>query len=728
MSDHPITDEQLSAFALGELEGEERARVEAHLAQNESARQEVEQVRATAALLRDELSRQADVGLLDEQRGAIASKFNTPLRPPLRSAAGQPVRRTRWAMLALAAAACAAVASGTVFFLDRSYDDGRTAGSSNGTQVDTLVDGVWESVQGQSQQQGQQGLSARTGTAYDTHALAPAGGATADNGHVEWDKVLATGVVPSEAAPSAQSPAVSIRDNISSPQPRSVPAVQDAFEGVVYSEDAEAVGTRRPATQPFNTEAYQRIVDNPFLRVADNPLSTFSIDVDTASYSNIRRFLNQNALPPPDAVRIEELVNYFPYAYAPPEADGKAPFAAHVEVAGCPWNAKHRLVRIGLKGKEIASQSRPPSNLVFLVDVSGSMQPDNKLPLVKRGLRMLVEQLTENDRVSIVVYAGSTGLALPPTPGSEKGTLLGAIEALGAGGSTNGAGGITRAYETAVDNFIKGGVNRVVLCTDGDFNVGVTDHGSLTRLIEEKARTGVFLSVLGFGMGNLKDTTMETLADKGNGNYAYVDSLAEARKVLVEQMTGTLVTIAKDVKIQVEFNPAVASSYRLIGYENRVLAKEDFNDDTKDAGEIGAGHTVTALYEVVPAGGEAPAAGPKVDALKYQKPQPAATGSGELLTLKLRYKEPDGNQSGLVEFPVTDAGGSYAKASPDYKFAAAVAAFGMILRDSPHKGTATLPAVAELAQEGLGKDENGYRAEFLGLVHKAKALMDAMPR
>ncbi|HZN64748.1 MAG TPA: YfbK domain-containing protein, partial [Tepidisphaeraceae bacterium] len=394
---------------------------------------------------------------------------------------------------------------------------------------------------------------------------------------------------------------------------------------------------------------------------------------------------------------------------------------------GCPWETKHRLVRIGLKGKEISHDKRPASNLVFLVDVSGSMEPANKLPLVKRGLTMLTGQLTENDRVAMVVYAGSSGLVLPGTTGDQKGTIIGAIEALGAGGSTNGAGGIERAYEVAAANFIKGGVNRVILCTDGDFNVGITDQGALTRLIEEKAKTGVFLSVLGFGMGNLKDATMEQLADKGNGNYAYVDTPAEARKVLVEQMAGTLVTIAKDVKVQVEFNPAVASAYRLIGYENRVLAKEDFNDDKKDAGEIGAGHTVTALYEVVPAGTDAAEKlSPQVDALKYQKPlEREPTGSGELLTLKLRYKEPEGETSKLLEFPVTDGGASYAKASGDYKFAAAVSAFGMILRDSPHKGSATLPGVTELAAEGLGKDENGYRAEFIGLVEKARRIKEA---
>lgn len=478
-----------------------------------------------------------------------------------------------------------------------------------------------------------------------------------------------------------------------------------------------------PATRfrgQFESETYARIRDNLFHSVTENPLSTFSIDVDTASYANVRRFLLQGSLPPKDAVRIEEMLNYFTYDYPQPKRG--EPFSVNVEVAGCPWDGDHRLVRIGLKGREVPAAKRPPSNLVFLVDVSGSMQPANKLPLLKRALKMLVQQLGENERVAIVVYAGSSGLVLPSTCCDQRQKVLDALDRLESGGSTNGGEGIQRAYAVAQENFIKGGINRVILCTDGDFNVGVTNHGDLTRLIEEKARGGVFLTVLGFGMGNLKDSTMEKLADKGNGNYAYIDSLHEARKVLVEQMNGTLVTIAKDVKVQVEFNPAQVSAYRLIGYENRLLRKEDFNDDTKDAGEIGAGHTVTALYEIVPPGRAL--ASPAVDPLKYQKParpspEPA---SKELLTVKLRYKQPDGDKSSLIERPVTDKGAGYAAASRDFKFAAAVAAFGMVLRDSPHKGSATLDGVLELADEGRGPDRSGYRTEFLSLVKKAQAL------
>src|SRR5437870_763170 len=424
------------------------------------------------------------------------------------------------------------------------------------------------------------------------------------------------------------------------------------------------------------------------------------------------------------------MINYFTYDYAQP-TDQK-PFAVHVDLASCPWETSHRLVRIGLKGKEIATDKRGPSNLVFLLDVSGSMTPPERLPLIKQSMRLLVEKLTENDRVAIVVYAGASGLALPSTPGNQKEKILSALESLEPGGSTNGAEGIQLAYKVAADNFIKGGVNRVILATDGDFNVGVTNQGDLIRLIEEKAKTGVFLSVLGVGTDNLKDSTMQKLADKGNGTYAYLDSLDEARKVLVQQMNGTLVTIAKDVKIQVEFNPARVASYRLIGYEKRMLRKEDFNNDRIDAGEIGAGHTVTALYEVVPLGANAnPAASaPPVDPLKYgtNATHPtngdarSTSSSAEALTVKLRYKKPDGDKSELIERAVVDDGKQFANASVDFKFAAAVAEFAMLLRDSEFKGSGTLRVVLEWAEEGKGAERNEYRAGFLELVRKAQAL------
>jgi len=497
------------------------------------------------------------------------------------------------------------------------------------------------------------------------------------------------------------------------------------FRAYMVGGAEESGGIRQPGGQ-FSTATYDHILENPFLDTKDNPLSTFSTDVDTASYSNVRRFINEGSLPPKDAVRVEEMINYFTYDYAQP-ADEK-PFAMHIDVAGCPWEASHRLVRIGLKGKEIATDKRGPSNLVFLLDVSGSMTPPERLPLVKQAMRLLVEKLTENDRVAIVVYAGASGLALSSTTGEHKEQILEALENLQAGGSTNGAEGIQLAYKIAADNFIKGGVNRVILATDGDFNVGVTSQGDLIRLIEEKAHNGVFLSVLGVGTDNLKDSTMQKLADKGNGNYAYLDSLDEARKVLVQQMNGTLVTIAKDVKIQLEFNPARVASYRLIGYEKRMLRKEDFNNDKVDAGEIGAGHTVTALYEVVPVGAAInPAATvPAVDPLKYSSSEKSTSAqspsSNEMLTVKLRYKKPDGDRSELLERAVTDTSTKFENAPADLKFAAAVAEFGMILRDSNYKGDGTFAAVLEWAEEGKGKDTNGYRSGFIELVRKAQAL------
>jgi Ca-activated chloride channel family protein len=488
----------------------------------------------------------------------------------------------------------------------------------------------------------------------------------------------------------------------------------------VFSRDREI--SDGDSKDEFNTATYDHIAENPFLDAKENPLSTFSIDVDTASYSNIRRFINDGSLPPKDAVRVEEMINYFSYDYPQPEGD--KPFSINLEAASCPWQPAHRLVRIGLKGREIAADKRGASNLVFLLDVSGSMEPADRLPLVKQAMRLLVEKLTENDRVAIVIYAGASGLALPSTTGDQKERILSALANLQAGGSTNGAEGIELAYKIAADNFIKGGVNRVILATDGDFNVGVTSQGDLIRLIEEKAKTGVFLSVLGVGTDNLKDSTMQKLADKGNGNYAYLDSLNEARKVLVQQMNGTLVTIAKDVKVQVEFNPAQVASYRLIGYEKRMLRKEDFNNDKIDAGEIGAGHTVTALYEVTPVGASAnPAASvPPVDPLKYSPNEKSTSQSPEMLTVKLRYKKPDGDKSELIERSLVENGSKFENASRDLKFAAAVAEFGMLLRDSEHKGNGTLAAVLEWAQEGKGADPNGYRSAFIELVRKAQSL------
>ena len=480
---------------------------------------------------------------------------------------------------------------------------------------------------------------------------------------------------------------------------------------------------RRRHGRPVDGEDYRRIYENPFLGAGDNPLSTFSIDVDRASYSNVRRFLGNGQLPPADAVRIEELVNYFTYDYAEPT--GRHPFTVTTDRAPAPWNPRHQLVRIGLQGRRYASREVPPSNLVFLIDVSGSMGSPDKLPLVKQALALLVQRLREEDRVAITVYAGSAGLVLPPTSGDRKHEILAALSRLESGGSTAGGAGIMLAYEVARRHHIDGGNNRVILATDGDFNVGMTSDGDLTRLIEEKRRQGTYLTVLGFGTGNYKDGRMEQLADKGNGNYAYIDDITEARKVFGTELTSTLFTIAKDVKIQVEFNPARVQSYRLIGYENRMLAKEDFNDDTKDAGELGAGHTVTALYEVVPVGAEE-RPGRAVDPLRYQRPAPsAASDSEEWMTVKLRYKRPNEDTSRLL-VQVVRGGDSAPRVSGDFAFAASVASFGMILRGSEHRGDASFDEVLRLARAGQGEDEYGYRAEFIRMVERARTLGVAM--
>ena len=469
----------------------------------------------------------------------------------------------------------------------------------------------------------------------------------------------------------------------------------------------------------MNTENYAHIREHSFLSVASQPLSTFSIDVDTASYSNSRRFLTQRTLPPKDAIRIEEWVNYFSYDYAKPT--GSAPFAVSAEVTSCPWNDQHKLVRIGIKGQEIREENVPARNLVFLLDVSGSMMSQDKLPLVKRGLSMMTDSLRPQDSIAIVVYAGNSGLVLPATSGRERGKILKALDSLEAGGSTNGGAGIQLAYSVAQQQFKKGGINRVILATDGDFNVGTTSDGELTRLIEDKRKSGVFLTVLGFGTGNTKDSTMETLADKGNGNYAYIDTLAEARKVLVREAGSTLVTIAKDVKLQVEMNPLKVESYKLIGYENRLLAKEDFNDDKKDAGEIGAGHSVTALYEIVPKGALPTS---KVDPLKYQAQgaPSAAAASSELMTVNVRYKPPQGDTSTKFSVVVADSDKPISQASDDYRFSVAVANVALLLRGSPHVKQSSLTTARNMAAGAVGSDLHGDRREFLALVDEAKRL------
>ena len=464
----------------------------------------------------------------------------------------------------------------------------------------------------------------------------------------------------------------------------------------------------------FNTEEYKRIYDNAWQAPSQHPLSTFSIDVDAASYTNIRRFVAEGHLPPKDAVRIEEMVNYFHYAY--PEPSEAEPFTVSTELAAAPWNANHRVALIGLQSQRIPMEALPPNNLVFLLDVSGSMDEPNKLPLVKSAFRLLVNQLRPQDRVAIVVYAGAAGQVLPSTPGDRKDQILDCLERLEAGGSTAGAQGIVLAYAAARKSFLPGGNNRVILATDGDFNVGVSSEGELVRLIEEQRQQGIFLTVLGFGTGNLKDAKMEQLADKGNGNYAYVDNILEARKVFVQELGATLLTVAKDVKIQVEFNPERVAGYRLIGYENRLLANEDFNDDTKDAGELGAGHSVTALYEIVPTGAPLDIKLGSVDPLKYQRPGAGAgpaTRDGEWMTVKLRFKEPAGSKSRLIARTLS---GETAVPSESFRFASAVAGVGMLLRDSEHKGAATYQSLLALARGARGEDREGYRAEFIRML------------
>ncbi len=484
------------------------------------------------------------------------------------------------------------------------------------------------------------------------------------------------------------------------------PGIEAGYESIMPQPYPMTVGQ-------FNTEEYSTIIENEFLTVSENPLSTFSIDVDTASYSNVRRYINASQLPPVDAVRIEEMINYFNYDYPNPEGD--MPFSITTKAAKCPWNKEHDLFLIGLQGK--VPEEVPPSNLVFLIDTSGSMNQPNKLPLLISAFSMMVNQLTDKERVAIVTYAGSAGKVLDSTKGDDKQTILDSLNRLYAGGSTAGNAGVQLAYKIAKDNFIKGGNNRVILATDGDFNVGVSSTSELTKMIEEKRKEGVFLTILGFGDGNYKDGRMQELADKGNGNYYYIDTLKEAKKVLVSELGSTLFTIAKDVKIQVEFNPAQVKAYKLIGYESRMLKKEDFNDDTKDAGELGAGHTVTAIYEIVR--GNSNEEFTKVDDLKYQEKK--IIKSDEMMTVKLRYKDPDGDTSKLIQETI---GSQDIKEEPagDFKFASAVAEYGLLLRNSKFKGTASYQNVLKSAKESKGEDKFGYREEFIQLVDTTNTL------
>ena len=697
-------DPRLTAHALGEADAETALVVEQALAESEALRRAAAEVRDTAGLLSTALAAEPAPALTADQHRAIAEGA----RP---SARRRIARALPWAGLAAAAVVVALVVSRDAGPLPEvrtvagyvvpsaapSLPARPTSGGAPAADTTAPV-----AVQGVAETKGSpRGETVIANPA--TAALEPEG----KGGAVGGIQGAVAGGRPAESIAVVGAVA---RSNVMSTATAGAPLGRRAFVDV----------DRRSQTEDFNTEAYAHREDSDFVETALHPLSTFSVDVDTASYSNVRRFLGASRLPPAGAVRIEEMLNYFPYDYAAPQ--GRDAFAAHVEVATAPWNPAHRLVRVGLKAREIAAEKRPATNLVFLIDVSGSMNQPNKLPLVQRALKMLVRRLDSRDRVAIVVYAGQAGLVLPSIRGDREADILEAIDRLEAGGSTNGGEGIQLAYDIASRELVRGGVNRVVLATDGDFNVGVTDEGSLVRLVQQKAKTGVFLTVLGFGMGNLQDSRLESLADKGNGNYAYVDTENEARKALVEEMTSTLITVAKDVKVQIEFNPARVRAYRLLGYENRRLEAEDFKDDAKDAGEVGAGHAVTALYELVPPG--APLPRPAADPLVYQRPAaPGGSGAGsDLMRLKLRYKQPDGQKGEEREWRIPDRVAHLEDASADFKFQAAVAAFGMILRDSPHKGRATLDSVLGLADEGLGPDAAGYRAEFVGLVKRAQAL------
>jgi Ca-activated chloride channel family protein len=717
-------DPRITAYATGELEGREREAFEVELAASDRLHREVESMSGLAKQLAS-ATKPTDRFTADE-RARLLSKCADTRRS--RTVAKNSLKVVLWTTVGVAAA-CLVVFVGFVGLV------AMNSGSGSGPWAnDAYYPGC------ENQAPGAQAAAAPATESWSykdpQSESSPQKQLLSETPAITAQEATADSVTPSDTTPilandntriTAFAPAPRIRRPL--PKARSI-----SLQG--YSRQRVPQAAQGPVDAPtisspsnFNTEAYAAVRENEFVAAKENPLSTFSIDVDTASYSNVRRFLNDEIRPPVGAIRTEELINYFRYNYSQPTGDD--PFSVNLEVSRAPWNPERELVRIGLKGREVPTEERGPANLVFLIDVSGSMDESNKLPLLQRSLSALVENLSDEDRVAIVTYAGSSGLVLAPTEGAKNREILEAISNLRAGGSTHGSEGIRLAYETAREQFREDGNNRVILCTDGDFNVGVTNESELQKLIEKERESGVFLSVLGFGTGNLNDSTMELLANKGNGSYAYIDSISEGRKVLVEQMGSTLFTIAKDVKIQVEFNPARVAGYRLIGYENRLLAKEDFNDDKKDAGEIGAGHTVTALYEIIPAGQPIPNS-PSVDSLKYQHPEQdadAASTSNELLTVKLRYKAPDGDKSKLMEIPLkADDIPSFDAAPEDFRFASAVAAFGMKLRGSPDAGKISWPEIQDIARGALGNDPGSYRAEFLTLVEKAKAIEEAERR
>ena len=740
-------DPNLTAFVLGELDEAARKAVEADVAASPELQQLVEEIRQTTRLLAEHLDAEPAPGLTQQQRHELTDPSITRTatdkdRQGRASVARNSRRYLAWGALA----ASLFVSCGVAWWQARSVSDVHIVAAHLNAQLSQTEANATSSAARLSSlarlSDQYEGARANrlmkpqlTRGREDASAADPFGDADPFDGGKPipaTTRLAEFGIANhSTSRPSAlgvESPIQFSGGYMGATNP---PAQHEfSIPRVLITKTFELLDSTPVPVRPDEGtgpgqggDQFATIVDNPFREVKNSPLSTFSIDVDTASYSKVRMYLMEHrTLPPRDAVRIEELINYFQYDY--PRPRDSRPFAAHLEVAACPWQAGHQLVRIGIKGREIERTNRPSSNLVFLLDVSGSMNHPRKLPLLKRGMKRLVDQLDENDRVAIVVYAGAAGLVLPPTSGDRKPTILAALDQLHAGGSTNGGQGIRLAYQLALDNLIQGGTNRVVLGSDGDFNVGTTSTSELVELVANGAKDGVFLSVLGFGMGNHNDVMLENISNKGNGNYAFIDTDSEAQKVLVEELSGTLVTIAKDVKIQIEFNPAQVAAYRLIGYENRVLAAEDFNDDKKDAGEIGAGHTVTALYEIVPAAAQIELQLPPVDKLKYQQQTKltAAAESGELATLKIRYKEPDARASKLLSFPVRDHSQAFGQASADLQFAAAVASWGMLLRNSPHRGDTSYDAVLEIATQAIEQSDDDYRRQFLTLVERAKEL------
>ena len=759
----PAQDPRLMAYALGELTDPKEIRaVESLLQGSPALRQEVESLRATAELIQLELEQEPCPSLAPQQ---VAS-----LREPARSGSLwsriRPGNGSWWFPAGLATAAAVVVmVSAAVLFLQETEEPPLSAGLQRPEpvvhQVPTDSGRITEQAQDETSPAPvttappkdmvqtaaeppkavspappavrdssgsslpvpsetpvvSENLSGSTGSGASLISK-KSGGRIIEPGRIPGSRIIEPRAIPEGIL--GERYARRERSQMLRGRPGMPPSVPFAPSVMVRSNLDERPAMPAPVPSRSTTEDYRYQEENPFRKVVREPLSTFGIDVDTASYSNVRRFLRQGSLPPRDAVRIEEMVNYFSYAYGAPS--GEDPVAVLMELARAPWKQEHLLLRIGIQAEAIDPAERPPGNLVFLLDVSGSMRPADKLPLLKRAMRLLIKNLGEKDRVAFVTYAGESAVVLPSTPCDRKEEIFRALEHIMAGGPTNGEAGIRDAYATAAAHFIPGGTNRVILATDGDFNLGLTDEGSLIRLIRKQAQSGIFLSVLGLGTGNYKDAALESLANRGNGNFAYLDSLEEARKVLVRELGATLVTVAKDAKIQIEFNPARVDSYRLIGYENRALRHEEFNDDTRDGGEIGAGHQVTVLYEIVPAGTGFPAG--SVDPLKYQTP-PAPNRSGdadEWLTLKIRYKPPDQDESRLLEFTHSGSPAGFADAATDFRFAAAVAAFGMILRDSPHRGAATLEQVLGWARDGAGEDPHGYRGEFIRLARKAMVL------